>query len=80
MKYYVIINVCDLHDCRFGHESIPAHRRPSVLYWSREDAERELLRLANRTGDEFLLFEAVATAVRHGDAVTSAYIVEDVQS
>lgn len=38
--------------------------------------KRELLRLANRTGGDFLLFESVATAVKHGDGELSAYVVE----
>lgn len=77
MKYWVIINVSDLFDWRFGHEQLPENRRPSILYWTREDAEREILRLAAKTNDQFLLFESVATAVRHGNEITSAYIVEE---
>lgn len=78
MKYWLILNVCDLTSLPGWNEKIPANFRPSLVYWSREDAEREMLRLANSTDGEFILFESVATAVKHGDGELSAHVVEEI--
>ena len=80
MKYWIIVNISDLSQLPGWNEAIPPKHRPSRLYCSRDDAERELLRLANRTGGEFLLFESVAAAVRHGSGDLTAHVVEEVVS
>lgn len=63
MKRYIIVNVT--HEAWTPHHSqLHPHDRPKYIHFDRDEAEKELLRLAKEyQGDDFILFESVATAV-----------------
>lgn len=70
MKSWVIINLHMLEPNRepfgeFGEDCrIPERQRPTFVHYDKEEAEKELLRLASTYHGEFVLFEAVARTTR----------------
>ena len=64
---FVVIELSDAHDwppAHVEHYRIPAEKRPTVLHTTRDAAEREALRLSQAHQGGFVVFQAVAQAVR----------------
>jgi len=70
VKYWLIVNISEADDWNHGMDMVLADKhRPKYLHAERDQAESELLRLRKTTGDEYLLFEAVAFAPKIGDLI-----------
>lgn len=66
-RYWMVLNITEVEPigALASHRwRVPRTARPSVLYWYREDAEREAERLVTAHGGEFAVLEVVAVVKR----------------
>ncbi len=64
---FLVLNISTIDEWpeRHGsHKAIPATKQPTVLHTTRTSAEGEALRLSRTTSGHFVVFEAVAMAMR----------------
>lgn len=83
MKWWLIVNLSHLDDSRWGFDAVIHDAyRPKYLHLDRSAAEAELLRLREKTGDEFALFESVAYAPMVGGGIGEprAFVVEPINA
>lgn len=74
-RFWMVVNVAGAFDAR-GGEKIPERQAPRFLHPSKKSAEKELLRLQQKsTFAEFVLMEAIATAK---PKVETIYVVEPI--